>query len=188
MRRAAELTIAVSVVLWMSRKLRAERMQHTDASDQMVRDQDQRMSALEHELDVANERATTTERLAQARVAATEARASRELELAQREMLKRERTIERRYDEAELRYEALQREAAMLRAMLQAARRTGLGGPSGRAPAPAQGMPQARLGRFGWRRLRRAKRESSSTYDAPPPVLLQQHIRRVNLDVCMAIH
>lgn len=132
MRRAAEMTIAVSVVLRISRKLRAdvwseraERMQQTDASDQVVRDQDQRMSALEHLLDLATVRAAEAEergakagQQAQARVAAAEARSSRELELGQREVLRRERAAERGRDEAELRCEALQAEAAMLRAML----------------------------------------------------------------------
>ena len=123
-RRAAELTIAVSVALRVARKLRAERSRHADASDQAVRDRDERMGALGVQLDEANARADNAEQLAQAQAnstnaaAAAEARGRREHRAAQREAHRRERAAERRRDEAELRCEALQTEAAMLRAML----------------------------------------------------------------------
>ena len=123
-RRAAELTIAVSVALRVARKLRAERSRHADASDQAVRDRDERMGALGVQLDEANARADNAEQLAQAQAnstnaaAAAEARGRREHRAAQREAHRRERAAERRRDEAELRCEALQTEAAMLRALL----------------------------------------------------------------------
>ena len=123
-RRAAELTIAVSVALRVARKLRAERSRHADASDQAVRDRDERMGALGVQLDEANARADNAEQLAQAltnstnAASAAEVRGRREQRAAQREGHRRERAAERRRDEAELRCEALQTEAAMLRAML----------------------------------------------------------------------
>ena len=126
-RRAAELTIAVSVALRVARKLRAEKAgakAGADASDQAVRDRDERMSALEVQLEEANARADNAEQLAQAltnstnAASAAEVRGRREQRAAQREGHRRERAAERRRDEAELRCEALQTEAAMLRAML----------------------------------------------------------------------
>ena len=124
-RRAAELTIAVSVALRVARKLRAERSRHAEAraavEKALIRDRDERVSALEAQLEEANARVDNAEQLAQAEANSRNAAAAaalREERAAQREAHRRERAAERRRDEAELRCETLQTEAAMLRALL----------------------------------------------------------------------
>ena len=124
-RRAAELTIAVSVALRVARKLRAERSRHAEARAQvekaLIRDRDERVGALEAQLEEANARVDNVEQLAQAEANSRNAAAAaalREERAAQREAHRRERAAERRRGEAGLRCETLQTEAAMLRALL----------------------------------------------------------------------
>lgn len=127
----AELFIAVNIALRNARKLKAELKSRSRKWDQMVREQDMQMAAVERELEEAKGRADAAERAVQSRAAAAEAKANAMVHEVGRELVKRERAAERRTEEARLKCDAQQREIEALRQVILQ-----LGGAAAEAQVP----------------------------------------------------